>query len=94
MPEMIQETVGGLVVIRGPLVEPVPPTPQELALQTIVSMERAQLMPRPTREFILAAMEREAAEMDITPEQLAVKNKGYRLLKLFDMQIATLREQL
>ena len=70
------------------------PTAAEIILQTIVSMEREQLMSRINREFILGAMKREAIEAGYTEEQLEAKNKGYRLLKQFDMQIAALREQL
>jgi hypothetical protein len=39
-------------------------------------------------------VEKEALALGYTLEQLAAKNKGYRLLKEFDMQIAALREQL
>lgn len=74
--------------------DPPPQDPDQAILQTIVRMEREQLMPRATREFILGAMEREAAEIGMTLEQLSAKNKGYRALKLFDTQIAALRAQL
>lgn len=94
MPEMIQEAFGGLVVIRGPLVEVAPPTLQDLALQTIARLEREQLMPRATREFMLVFMEAQAQEMGVSLETLMTKNALYRRVKQFDMQIEILREQL
>ncbi len=65
---------------------PVPPPPSPL--EQITSMEREQLMPRATREFMLMFMEANA-----TPEILAV-NPGYQAVKAFDLQIAALRAQL
>ena len=54
----------------------------------IDALERTQLMPRATREFMLLSMESMA-----TPEQLE-QNFGYRAVKAFDLQIAALRAQL
>lgn len=62
-------------------------------LQRITSLEREQLMPRLTRETILRLAEQEAAALGLSIEQLKVKNKGYRGLKLFDEQIALLRAE-
>lgn len=73
---------------------PSAPTAAEIALQTIERLEREQLMPRINREFILGAMKKEAEEAGYTEAQLEAKNKGYRLLKQFDAQIAALRAQL
>lgn len=74
------------------------PTPQEMALLTIQQMEREQLMARITREAILRMAEKEAdelaAEHGVDAAFLLSKNKGYTALKLFDDQIAALREQL
>lgn len=54
----------------------------------IDAMERTQLMPRATREFMLMFM-----EMNATAEVLAV-NPGYQAVKAFDNQIRDLRGQL
>lgn len=51
-------------------------------------MEREQLLPRATREFMLMFMEANA-----TPEILAV-NPGYQAVKAFDLQIVALRGQM
>jgi hypothetical protein len=66
------------------------------ALQTIIAVETAAHVDsqRLFRETTLAMVEKEALALGYTLEQLAAKNKGYRLLKEFDMQIAALREQL
>ncbi|MBU0791205.1 MAG: hypothetical protein KKB08_06745 [Gammaproteobacteria bacterium] len=94
MTALTEKVVGGVLVASGPEIVPSQPTPQEIALQTIVSMEYQQIMPRATREFMLEATEREAAKEGISIEVLTAKNKTYRLLKQFDTQIATLRAQL
>lgn len=70
------------------------PDPDEAILQTIISMEREQLMPRITRETILSLAEERAANLGMTQAQLLAKNKGYAALKAFDAQIAALRGQL
>ncbi|CAN7185581.1 hypothetical protein [Acidovorax sp. LjRoot117] len=69
-------------------------TTKELVQLIIERLERDQLMPRINREFILGAMKKEAEEAGYTEAQLEAKNKGYRLLKQFDAQIAALRAQL
>ena len=51
----------------------------------IDALERSQLMPRATREFMLLSM-----EAQFTPTQLA-KNPGYQAVKAFDNQIVALR---
>lgn len=92
----IVEIIGGLTIERFPNAPP--PTPQEIAMQTIVALEREQLMPRITREAILRIAEKEAAELaeelGVDVALLLAKNKGYGALKAFDSQIAALREQL
>lgn len=60
------------------------PGPQE----KIDSLERQQLLPRATREFMLMFM-----ELNAPPEVLAV-NPGYQAVKAFDEQIKALRAQL
>ncbi len=88
----ITETSGGLTITRFP--DAPPPTPEEQAMQTIIAMEREQLMPRATREFILTLMETQAQEMGVTLETLMTKNALYRRVKQFDDQIAELRAML
>lgn len=63
------------------------PTPQE----RIDALERETMLPRPVRDFMLIAMEVEAAKQGITPEQLRLANPGYRKVKELDEQIAALR---
>ena len=54
----------------------------------IDALERQQLMPRATREFMLLFM-----ETNFTAEQLTA-NYGYKAVKAFDNQIQALRAQL
>jgi acyl dehydratase len=66
-----------------------PPIPaSEQAMAEITAMEREQMLPRVTREFMLGFM-----ESTFTPEQLAL-NLGYTKVKAFDEQIKVLRAQL
>lgn len=62
--------------------------PKDTIRSQITNMEREQLLPRATREFMLMFMEANAS-----PEILAV-NPGYQAVKAFDLQIASLRVQL
>lgn len=64
------------------------PDPSSTIQSQIEAMEREQLMPRATREFMLLFM-----ETNFTPELLAV-NPGYQAVKAFDNQIVALRGQL
>lgn len=89
--EQITETIGGLVITRGPLVVPVEPTQAELAQAQIDALEEQYLMPRITRETIIALAEERALEMGLTLEYLRAKNKGYAGLKALDEQIQVLR---
>jgi len=81
-------------VIELPDLPPTPipePTPEEIQagiLKQIDTLEREQLMPRATREFMLMFMEANASA-----EILAV-NPGYQAVKAFDLLIAGLRSQL
>ncbi len=88
----ITETIGGLTITRLP--DAPPPTPQEMAQQQIDALESEYLMPRVTRESLIAMAEERAAALGLTLEQLRIKNKGYAGLKALDEQIAALREQL
>lgn len=56
--------------------------------QKIDQLERSQLMPRATREFMLLFM-----EGNFTVEQLAL-NPGYQAVKAFDNSIIALRVEL
>lgn len=53
--------------------------------EEIDALERTQLMPRATREFMLLSM-----ESQFTPAQL-LQNPGYQAVKAFDNQIVALR---
>ena len=64
------------------------PDPSIALLSQIESMERQQIMPRATREFMLMFM-----ELNAPPEVLAV-NPGYVAVKAFDNEIVALRAQL
>jgi hypothetical protein len=69
--------------------EPADVPDPKIAIQgQIDELERQQLLPRATREFMLLSMQSMAK-----PEQLA-SNFGYQAVKAFDDQIATLRAQL
>lgn len=60
----------------------------------IAELERQTMLPRITREFILASVELEASKEGITPEQLYTSNVGYQRLKDLDAQIRVLRAML
>jgi len=62
-------------------------TPQ----QQIDALERESMIPRITREFMLAQAVMTAASQNITADQLYQMNIGYRKLKDLDNQIAALR---
>lgn len=64
------------------------PDPKDAIRAQIDAMERAKMMPRATREFMLLFL-----EASFTPEQLA-QNIGYAGVKAFDNQIKALRDQL
>lgn len=68
-------------------------TPAEIVAR-IQELEDQHLMPRITRETIIALAEERAVAMGLTLEQLRAKNKGYAGLKTLDEQIAALRSQL
>ena len=73
----------------GTVIDPADIPDPKIAIQAqIDSLERQELMPRATREFMLLAMEAQASA-----EVLAV-NPGYVAVKAFDLQIAALRAQL
>src|SRR5690606_17145370 len=57
------------------------------------AIERAEIMPRKTREIQIQLMEFLAAQQGITPEQLA-QNPAYSGMKEVDAQCAALRQQI
>lgn len=80
-----------IATVRANIKPPDPISAEQIRaniLSQIDSMERSQLMPRATREFMLQFMEQTS-----TPEQLE-QNFGYKTIKSFDMQIKALRDQL
>ena len=88
-PEFAHLLPDGSVPITDEEAEVLRPVSQPPAIQSqIDDLERAQLMPRATREFMLLSMESMA-----TPEQLE-QNFGYKAVKAFDLQITALRAQL
>lgn len=62
--------------------------PKDVIRAQIVALERDQLMPRATREFMLTFMELNA------PAEVLAVNPGYQAVKAFDNQIKALRDQL
>lgn len=74
--------------------EPSPADSGELnPLAKIAAIESASMVPRVTREFMIAALEMEGARQTppVTPDALYVANIGYRRLRDTDDQIAALR---
>lgn len=86
----------------GNMPEPADPEPTPSAAEQIETLERAAMLPRASREFMLTFMEQKAVEMGqaqgLTPEQslavLRAGNLGYRRVKELDEQIDLLRSQL
>jgi len=74
-------------IAEGNTPEPADPIVRDIKSE-IAQLESTQLMPRVTREFMLAY-----AMTVYTPEQLAL-NAGFTRLKAFDDEIKALRDQL
>lgn len=62
--------------------------------QRIDEMERETLLPRPSRDFMLAMMVQLAAQQGINEPTLYARNPGYRKIKDLDEEIKALREAL
>ena len=62
-------------------------------LQRIASLEREHIMPRATRETIIALAEDRATALGLTNAQLRAKNRVYAGVKALDEQIALLRAE-
>ena len=60
----------------------------------IDAMEQKNLMPRLTREYMLADAVKQHAAVGVTEPQLYASNIGYQRLKDFDTAIAVLRAQM
>jgi hypothetical protein len=95
-PEFAHLLPSGCVPITEAEAEALRPKPDpKLSIQAqIDALEREVILPRVTREFMLAQMEAVAASQGVTPEQLRAINYGYRRVKEFDEQIEALRGQL
>lgn len=71
-----------------------PPTP-EVALALIAELEQASGSPqRIVREGLILMVESQAKAQNVPLEYVRAKNKGYRLLKECEEQIAALRQYL
>lgn len=84
--------------VEGVFVKPeVPPETPEQAVARLKSeldaIERAEIMPRKTREIQIQLMEFLAAQQGIPPEQLA-QNPAYAGMKAVDAQCVALRQQI
>jgi hypothetical protein len=76
--------------------EPIPETNEQIAnrlKQQLDEIERAEIMPRKTREIQIQLMEFLAAQQGITPEQLAL-NPAYAGMKEVDAICVALRAQI
>lgn len=73
--------------------DPVVLTPEEIVAR-IQELEDQYLMPRITRESLIALAEERGAALGLTKAQLAAKNKGYAGLVALEEQIEELRSQL
>lgn len=62
--------------------------PKDIIKSKIDALEREQLMPRATREFMLLMMEAQF------PAEALAANPGYTAVKAFDNQIKALRDRL
>jgi len=88
--------IAGTLGVVAAYVAPIPTAAeQKAALQSqIDAQERAQFMPRLTREVFLTQMVAEAAASGLTEPQLYAANIGYHKLKDFNDAITALRDQL
>lgn len=76
--------------------EPIPETTEQIVERlksTLDAIERAEIMPRKTREIQIQLMEFLAVQQGIPPEQLAM-NPAYTGMKEIDAQCVTLRQQI
>jgi len=94
--DLYAAAIAGTLGAIAAYVVPIPTAAeQRAALQSqIDAQERAQLMPRLTREVFLTQMVAEAAASGLTEPQLYAANIGYHKLKDFNDAITALRDQL
>lgn len=86
-------------LVDGNTPEPADPIPQPSPQDQIAALEAQQLLPRVTREFMLASFEAQAAAKGLTITQLTTPTDpnyapGFAKLYAFDQQIAALRGQI
>ena len=75
--------------------EPIPlPVTIAMLQSQIDSLERAAMLPRPVREFLILAAQKEAAAIGLTEPQLYAANLAYKRVKDFDNEIVVLRTQM
>lgn len=92
-PEFAHLLPAGCVAITEEEAEALRPKPLESDSKDVIraqikQLEAEQLMPRATREFMLAFMELNA------PAEVLAVNPGYQAVKAFDNQIKALRDLL
>lgn len=94
--ELYAAAIAGTLGIITPYVAPILTTQQqkEVIQSQIDSLERAQLLPRVTREWLIAAAVATVATTGVTELQLYIANIAYRKLKDFDASIVVLRNQM
>lgn len=81
--------------LQGNVPEPADPPTPEVALALIAELEQASGSPqRIVREGLILMVESQAAAQGIPLALVRAKNKGYRLLKECEEQIAALRQYL
>lgn len=92
-PEFAHLLPAGCVAITEEEAEALRPKPHEVDPKNAIrvqieALEREQLLPRATREFMLMYMEANA------PAEVLAVNPGYQAVKAFDEKIKALRAQL
>lgn len=67
---------------------------KQRAVDRIAALETSALLPRPSRDFMLAMMVQLAAQQGVSEPDLYARNPGYRKVKDLDEEIKALRESL
>lgn len=94
-PEFAHLLPAGSVPITDEEAEALRPVPQPPSIQSqIDALDGGDPMARPTREFMILSLEKEALAAGYTVAQLRANHYGYRKVKELDEQIAALRAQL
>ena len=94
--DLYAAAIAGTLGTIAAYIAPIPTSAgQKAVIQSqIDAQERAQLMPRLTREVFLTQMVAEAAAQGLTEAQLYAANIRYKKLKDFNDAITALRDQL